>query len=431
MGQSLAEKVALLPADEQEAFFDEFPPELLVDDWEFWARPEQLRPEGNWSNWLCRCGRGWGKTHVGAKTVEEWARETPGIRIALVAPTAADARDVMIEGDSGILSVARSDFMPRFNPSKRKVTWPNGSVAIYYSAEKPARLRGPQHHKAWCDELCAWEREEETWDMLQMGLRLGDNPQAVITTTPKPTETLLAIQDDSATHLTIGSTYDNQSNLAPKFLDTIKKKYEGTRLGEQELHAKVLNDKPGALWKRHMISDNRVKGHPDLVRIVVAIDPAVTSDPKSDETGIVAVGKGVDGLAYVLKDLSGKLKPREWASRAVNYFEEKNADKIVAEVNNGGDLVGEMVQIISPAAFDSGFKKVTASKGKITRAEPIAALYEQGRVKHVGNFGTLEDQMCDYEPENYSTSPDRMDALVWALHELMLEEESGLGIRFL
>lgn len=362
--------------------------------------------------WLVLAGRGFGKTRTGAEWIR-WKVETAQARrVALVARTAPDARDVMIEGESGILSISPPWFRPKYEPSKRRLTWPNGAMATAFSAQEPDLLRGPQHDAAWCDEVAAWEHAD-AFDMLMFGLRLGDNPQVVATTTPRPVKLIRDLLTDRYTHVTRGSTYDNVINLAPAFKEQIIAKYEGTRLGRQELYAEVLDDVPGALWKRGMFNTRRAA--PDLARVVVAIDPAVSSGEESAETGIVVAGKGVDGLYYVLDDRSCRLSPDGWARRAVTAFDEYKADRLIAEVNNGGDMVQAVLKTIRPQL---PFRAVHASRGKAIRAEPIAALYEQGRVFHVKPLDTLEDQLCNWTPESGEKSPDRMDALVWALTEL-------------
>ena len=389
--------------------------EALLYDWRFWARPNQVPPPGDWRTWLVLAGRGFGKTRTGAEWVREQVEQGQCSRMALVAPTAADARDVMVEGESGILAISPPWFRPLYEPSKRRLTWPNGAIATTYSADEPDRLRGPQHDGAWADELAAW-KYSETWDMLMFGLRLGADPRAVVTTTPKPVRLIRELLAAATTVVTRGSTYENADNLAPAFFEKIISKYEGTRLGRQELHAEVLDDVPGALWARKMLDDLRRLAAPDLVRVVVAVDPAVTSEEGSDETGIVVAGKGADGHGYVLEDLSGRFSPDAWARRAVDAYQERQADRVIAEVNNGGDLVETIVRTVDARV---SYKGVHASRGKQTRAEPVAALYEQGRIHHVGSLEDLEDQMCTWLPG--MKSPDRMDALVWALTELMLD----------
>lgn len=337
-----------------------------------------------------------------------------------MAPTAADVRDVMVEGESGILATAPPWFRPKYEPSKRRLTWPNGAQATTFSADEPERFRGPQHDRVWGDEAGAW-RYPEAFDQLMLGLRLrdarGGPPRCLVTTTPRPTPLIRRLIVDPTTHLTRGSTFDNRAHLAAAYLDQIIRRYEGTRLGRQELYAEVLDDTPGALWKRDSIDARRVQRAPELRRVVVAIDPAVTSGQGSDETGIVVAGLGVDGHGYVLADLSQKASPDAWARAACKAYADHDADRIVAEVNNGGDLVETVLRTVDPRA---AYRAVHASRGKQTRAEPIAALYEQGRVHHVGSLPYLEDQLCTWDPSADSKSPDRLDALVWALSELML-----------
>lgn len=375
-------------------------------------------------------GRGFGKTRTGA----EWAREqlkAGASRLGLIAPTASDARDVMVEGESGLLAVCWAGDKtyageplgrPQYEPSKRRLTWANGAIATLFSAEEPERLRGPQHDRLWCDELAAWKYLRETWDMAMFGLRLGDNPRTCITTTPKPLPLVREIAKDRRTVITRGSTFDNAGNLAPTFLQAIKDKYEGTRLGRQELNAEILDDLPGALWQRDAIDKGRVRQAPEMQRIVVAVDPSGTKgeSDEGDEIGIVVAGKGVDGRGYVLADRTCKLSPDGWGRRAVAAYTEFKADRIVAERNFGGAMVEHVIKTIDRNA---AYKEVTASRGKVARAEPVAALYEQGRVSHVGSFSELEDQMCQIDASGFigEGSPDRADALVWALTELMID----------
>jgi phage terminase large subunit-like protein len=359
-----------------------------------------------------KAGRGWGKTRTGAEWVRSISR--PGARIALVGPTAADVRDVMIEGESGILAVCDTENVPVYEPSKRRLTWPNGAIATAYSAEEPDRLRGPQHTHAWCDEAAAWARPD-TWDMAMMGLRLGDHPQVVVTTTPRNVPLMRTIQASPGLIVTRGRTLDNAANLAPSFLTGLMARYKGTRLGRQELEGEDLNDNPDALWQRDAIDGTRVREAPDPRRVVVAVDPAVTAKDDSDETGIVVAAIGVDGRGYVLADRSGRYKPDEWARVAMRAFDEFKADRIVAEGNQGGDMVAH---VLRTAWADAPIRIVHASRGKVARAEPVAALYEQGRVSHVGAFPLLEDQLTGWSPGG--PSPDRLDALVWALTELFL-----------
>lgn len=402
----------------------------LFHDWRFTARTEQIAPDGDWQVWAYIAGRGAGKTRSGA----EWVREKVKAgcsRIALIAPTAGDARDVMVEGDSGILSVCWSGDKdhkgnttgrPIYEPSKRRLTWANGAMATTYSADEPDRLRGPQHDAGWCDEIAAWNYGQEAWDMFMFGLRLGSAPQAMVTTTPRPIPLLRQIMASANTVITRGSTYANRANLAASFLDKIVTRYEGTRLGRQELLGEMLDDVPGALWTRDMIDaakrDVRI---PDLRRVVVAVDPSGTrgQSDEGDSIGIVVAGQGVDGIGYVLADRTCKLSPDGWGRRAVDAYREFKADRIVAERNFGGAMVEHVIRTVDRSV---PYKEVTAARGKIIRAEPIAALYEQGRVRHAPGLTDLEDQLCAMTSDGYlgDGSPDRADALVWALSELAL-----------
>lgn len=390
------------------------------------ARDNQKPPEWAWQVWLILAGRGWGKTRTGAEQVQSWAESGLHRRIALVGPTAADVRDVMVEGETGILKVSEFRMRPVYEPSKRRLTWPNGVIATTFSAEDADQLRGPQHHKAWCDEIASW-KYPETWDMLMFGLRLGQSPQVVATTTPKPIRVISDLMKDEGktVHVTRGNTYENQRNLAQSFIDKIVSKYEGTRLGRQELYAEVLDDVPGALWTLAMIEAAYVHDRPEMERIVVAIDPAVTSTETSDECGIVVAGRAMKDKVphgYVLADYSCKASPTEWARKAVAAYHEYKADRIVAEVNNGGDLVELTLRMVD-GGRDVPFTKVHASRGKRIRAEPVSALYEQGRMHHVGRFPQLEDQMRLFNPETYEGSPDRLDAMVWSFTNLIVEEQ--------
>ena len=420
-----SDEATRLAAEIDDAPLPEDDAQAVLDDWRVWARPSQLPPPGDWRVWLLLAGRGFGKTRSGAEWVRGLAESGAARRIALVAPTARDARLVMVEGESGLLAIAPAEARPTFEPSKRQLTWPNGAIATLFSADEPDRLRGPQFDAAWCDELAAW-RYPEAWDMLMMALRLGQNPRVVVTTTPKPVKLIRALLAAPDCVVTRGGTQENANNLAPGFLAAILKQYEGTRLGRQELDAELLEDMPGALWSRDAIERARVEEAPALRRVVVAIDPAASAGDESDETGIVVAALGQDGHGYVLDDLSGRYSPHDWASRAIEAYRTHRADRIVAEVNNGGAMVEATLRV-----FDAGvsYKPVHASRGKLARAEPVAALYEQGRIHHVGAFPALEDQMCAFTggPLAHLASPDRVDALVWALSELMLNSaEPGL-----
>jgi predicted phage terminase large subunit-like protein len=414
-----------LPPADREWFFNGLTArakEALLYDWSFWAREKQLLPPGDWRNWLIMAGRGFGKTRTGAETVRTWAESGKVGRMALVARTASDVRDVLVEGESGILSVCPRRYRPTYNPSKRRLTWPNGCLATLYSADEPDLLRGPQHEKAWSDEVASW-RYPEAWDMLQFGLRLGDNPQNVLTTTPRPTKLMKEIRDDPATVLTIGTTYENRANLAPAFFSQIVRKYEGTRLGQQELLAKLLEDNPDALWRQSLIDQHRWivdRKLPDMVRIVVAIDPAITDAETSSETGMIVVGRDAKNHGYVLEDLSFRGTPDEWGAAAVRAYFKHDADRIVAETNQGGQMVEQVIRTVAKTIGKPvSYRGVRASRGKLTRAEPVSALYEQGLVHHVGLFPELEDQMTSWTPGE--VSPDRMDALVWGVHEMFIE----------
>lgn len=388
--------------------------------WEFWARPEQLLPGGDWSTWLILAGRGFGKTRSGAEATR-WAVESGGYsRLTLAGATASDVRDIMIEGESGLMAVSRPGFMPVYEPSKSRVTWPNGAVATLRSADEPDRFRGVQSDFIWADELAAW-RYPDSWDQLQLGHRLGADPIAVVTTTPRPTALIKEIAKSPSTRITRGSTYDNKANLAPKFFRDTVAKYEGTRLGRQELHAEILDDSPGALWKRANLDEHRISpaSLPALRHIVVGIDPAVEDGENACDTGIVVVGLGENGHAYVLGDESVHDTPAKWAEAAVVAFQRHGANKVVAEINNGGKLVGLAIKNVildgRPAGPRVPVAEVRASVGKATRAEPVAMLYEQGRVHHVGTLAKLEDELCQWDPTATKKSPDRLDALVWAV----------------
>ena len=388
---------------------------------------------GDWTTWLLLAGRGWGKTRVGAEDVGWYGQRNAGSRIAIVAATIADARDTCVEGESGLLAVIPSMCVETWNRSLGELILTNGTRYKLFSGEEPERLRGPQHHRAWCDEMAAW-RQPETWDQVQFGLRLGTNPQAVVTTTPKPTPLIRALMKRTGTIVTRGSTFDNAANLSASALINLRERYEGTRLGRQELEAELLIDVPGALWTVDMLDGARAKlgddplrpvfnGAPvDLKRVVVAVDPSGTKgDGKGDDIGIVVAGLGEDGRGYVLADLTCQLSPDGWARRVIEAAAMYKADRIVAERNFGGAMVEA---VIRSADKNASFKEVTASRGKVARAEPIAALYEQGKVSHVGAFPALEDQMTSMTAAGYigANSPDRADALVWALSELLIDQ---------
>lgn len=457
----------------------------LLYKWSFWARENQIEPlteDKPWTYWLLLAGRGFGKTRTGAEWINKRVEEGKAKRIALVAATAADVRKTMVEGESGILAKAPPWNKPIFEPSKLQITWPNGAIAQMFSAEEPERLRGPQCDTFWADELCAWKKLQETWDMLMFGFRLGRHPQGCITTTPKPVpllKELVAMEKEGLSKVVKGSTNENRGNLAESFIRNTIKKYEGTRLGRQELDAVILEDMPGALWKRpdidrvrkpctagsikpfletdpdtglvklkegmawnelqHQAKSIMAACGEDLTRLIVAVDPNASSGEDNDETGISVEGKGVSGQGYVLADVSIHGTPNEWASTAVLLHDLFQADRIIGEANNGGNMVEHTIASAAKFLKIQGFRPtdyvviqlVHASRGKVTRAEPVSALYEQGRVSHVGSLPVLEDQMClfttDWDRKAMGYSPDRVDSLVWGLTHLFLEA-SDTGI---
>ena len=424
--RSLAESMSWLNADERTeliASLTEHEADDLLHDWRFWARPSQLPPPDPWRTWAYVAGRGAGKTRAGAEWVH--ARMMAGCRrLAMVAPTSADARDVMVEGESGVLAVAHRYGVPlRYEPSKRRVTWPNGGVAFTYSAEEPDRLRGPQHEAAYCDELAAWERGEDTWSNLLFGLRLGPDPRVLATTTPRPIKLLRELLAQPSTAITRSTTYENLANLSPAYRDVIAR-WEGTRLGRQELEGELLDDVDGALWSLATIDTHRLAAVPagiDLSRIVVGVDPPATST--GAECGIVVVARGSDGRGYVLDDRSRRGSPNEWANAVVACFDTWEADAVVIEVNQGGDMATNTLKTVRRTL---PIREVHASRGKATRAQPVAALYEQGRVSHVGSFPALEDQMTQWVPGD--ESPDRLDAAVYAVTETVVDRPRKLRV---
>lgn len=392
----------------------------LLDDWAFWARPDQIAPEGEWTTWLVLGGRGAGKTRAGAEWIRGLVTRGEASRIALIGETFGDVREVMIDGPSGVCALG--GVRPRYETSRKRLLWPNGAVAQAFSASEPESLRGPQFDAAWADEIGKWRYTEAAWDMLQFGLRLGERPRQVVTTTPRPAPILKRLLADETCAVTRASTYANRANLANAFFRSVIARYEGTRLGRQELDAELIEDNPDALWSRETIDRTRVRRSPELVRIVVAVDPPATSGPGADECGIVVAGVTGDGHAYVLDDRSmGGLTPLTWASRAAKAFRDHEADRIVAESNQGGEMVSTIMRQVMPTA---PLRMVRATRGKRVRAEPVAALYERGLVSHVGALARLEDQMCDFVA-GVGKSPDRVDALVWALTDLMLDAEAG------
>jgi len=376
--------------------------------WSIQARPKQAMPTMPFFVWLILAGRGFGKTRTGAETVRQWVKSCPMVNI--VGATADDARDIMIEGESGILAICPNDERPTYVSSKRRLEWKNGAVSLIFTADEPERLRGKQHMKIWADELAAW-RYDEAWAQTMFGLRLGDNPQAIVTTTPRPTKIIRELADDTRNIVTVGTTYENRENLAKGFFDYVIKKYEGTTLGKQELLAQILSDNPAALWKRSDIDASRVIKSPDLDRVVVGVDPSATSG--GDEAGIITCGKAGEHY-YTLSDDSIQGSPKTWATAAVTAYHRHKANCIVAEDNNGGEMVEAVIMQVDPSVI---VKRVHASRGKATRAEPVAAISEQGRDHHVGQFAALEDELCLWMPGD--ASPNRLDAKVWAITELL------------
>jgi phage terminase large subunit-like protein len=393
----------------------------LYTNWLKTARAKQIAPNSEFYIWLILAGRGWGKTRTGAQDIATYALRHSNTNCAVVAPTHGDLRRVCFGGPSGLLSIipkecfAKSRDYKGYSSSTSEIRLFNGSKISGFAAQEPDRLRGPQFHRAWCDELAAW-RYPEAFDQLMFGLRLGENPQCVITTTPKPTKIIKELIERKDCHVTSGSTFENEANLAESALAMLKDRYEGTTLGRQELYAEVVDNFEGALWNSDTIEETRLNDDTEreLTNIIVAIDPAVTANANSDETGIIVVGKDINNEYYVLEDLSGKYSADKWGRIAIKAYYEWEADRVVAEVNNGGDLVERLLRNID---IDIPYRSVHATRGKLVRAEPIAALYEQKRVHHVGYYPELESQMCTYTGD-IKTSPDRLDALVWGLSEL-------------
>jgi phage terminase large subunit-like protein len=407
---------------------------LWLGDWQFWARDDQLPPAGDWTTWLMIGGRGAGKTRAGA----EWLRrlalgdgpaQPPLGRLALVGESFADVRDVMVEGVSGLLGVHGKTDRPQWQPSNRRLTWPNGAIAQVFSAEDPESLRGPQFEAAWCDEIGKWRYARETWDMLQFGLRLGRQPRCLATTTPRPTPLLRALLADPDTAVSRARTRDNAFNLAPAFLAAMARSYGGTRLGRQELDGEMISERADALWTRDMLEATRTRQAPPLARICVAIDPPASSGRHADACGLVVAGITADGLVHVLRDATlARARPAEWATAAAALYQRFEADVVVVEVNQGGEMASAVLREVDAAL---PVVAVRATRGKYLRAEPVAALYAQGRVRHVGALPELEDEMCDFGPGGLSSgrSPDRLDALVWAITHLALGTRAKPRVR--
>ena len=420
---------------DQQAFLDDLSShDLQALPWlfDFWALPHQIVPEGDWRTWVIMGGRGAGKMRAGSEWVRSMVEGDMPLdagrarRVALVGETFDQVRDIMVFGDSGIIACSPPDRKPHWNATKRRLEWENGAVAEAHSASSPEGLRGPQFDAAWVDELAKWKKPDEAWDMLQFGLRLGDLPQQVVTTTPKNVEVLKQILDNTSTVTTTAPTEANRAYLAKNFLEEVRARYGGTRQGRQELDGELLEDADGALWNTRMLESGRTDEMPVFDRIVVAVDPAVSSGKASDACGIVVVGAELKGprqdwRATVIEDATVEgCSPAQWAEAVIAAYERHGADKVVAEVNQGGDLVETLIRQVDPLV---AFGKLHASRGKVARAEPVAALYEQGRVFHYGDLGKLEDQMCQMTSTGFvgRGSPDRVDALVWAVSELMVQ----------
>jgi len=427
---SQLELLALQPDSVKQALLDNLSDDEILDlmhDVTVVGRPKQIVPDGDWSTLLVLPGRGFGKTWMGSHWVNLMAKEYPGCKIGLIGETVADVRDTMIQGESGIVTLAHPKHMPVYTPSKRRIDWPNGSSALTFSGEEPKQLRGPQFHFSLVDELAKMRYQSEVWDMLSYCMRLGEHPRVLITTTPRPTTLIKELYKDPDVVVIEGSTFENRA-LPKRFLDQLRKKHDGTRLGQQELYGKILEDNPNAMFMYDDINENRVEKAPtNMNRVVIAVDPAVTSNENSDETGITICGAiGMD-QGYVLGDVSIKASPNEWAKAAVAAYYDYGADCMVGEVNNGGDMIEALIRNVDPLV---NYHSVRATRGKAIRAEPIAALYEQGRIHHVGAFEILEDQMISFDPSlgNNQKSPDRMDSLVWALTELFGQELNEVRI---
>jgi phage terminase large subunit-like protein len=403
--------------------------EQLLCDWNLWARPDQEPPPGDWIVWLILAGRGAGKTRAGAEAVRRWSWSFPFVN--LIGPTADDVRDVMVLGESGILACCRHEERPRFLASAGRLEWPNGALSQIFSAEEPDRLRGKQHMKLWCDELAAWRRPD-AFDQAMLGLRLGPKPQMIVTTTPRPTRIVKALVADKDTIVTRGSTFDNREHLARAFLRRIARRYEGRAIGRQELFAEIVEETPGALWTRALIERQRVApeaGPTEFAEVVVAIDPPARSGAKADECGLVVAARAGDGRIYVLADLTSQGdSPAGWAARVGAAYRGFGANRVVAEINNGGEMVTEVLRQAEPHL---PVRTVTATRGKFLRAEPIAAAYERGLVFHAGVFPKLEDQLCALTPgfdRRSGPSPDRADALVWAVADLLALDRPSAGM---
>lgn len=396
----------------------------LVYDWKSWARADQLPPKGDWDGWLMLAGRGWGKTRSAAEVVRDEAESGRSKRIGLVAETSADGKDVIVNGESGIMACSPPWFRPVFISSgsggRPKLTWPNGAIASLYDAREPDQLRGPQHDFILFDELAKYRYAEAVFDQAMFGLRLGNHPRWVAATTPRPIALIKRLINQKGVIVTRGKSSENFANLAASYQTNVIQRYRGTRLGRQELDAEILEDVPGALWSRRSLDEERVDRAPGFKRLIIGVDPATTSGETANETGIIVVGMSEENHAFVIEDWSARGTPDQWARKVVAAYRKHGADMVIAESNQGGEMVRMVLQSVEP---NIPVRLVHASRGKYVRAEPISALYEQGRVHHVGTLPTLEDQMIAFTPERAADrsdgiSPDRVDALVWALTDL-------------
>ena len=399
----------------------------LLYDWEFWGRPEQKPPPGDWIYWLILAGRGAGKTRSGAEAVRQWIKNFPFVN--LIGPTHDDVRDVMVLGESGLMAICPHPERPQFSRTSSRLIWPNGAVSQLFSAEEPDRLRGKQHMKLWLDEVAAWNYPD-AFEQALLGLRLGVKPQAVITTTPRPNKLIKQLVDDENAIVTRGSTFDNSHHLADAFLKRITARYQGRMIGRQELFAEIVEEAPGALWTRALIERQRLAASASAAhysQIVIGVDPPAKSGASADECGIVVVGKTPEGAIHVIADLTSQGEtPGEWAARVAAAFRRFKANRVVAEINNGGEMV---VEVLRQSDANLPVRKVTATRGKFLRAEPVATAYERGIVHHLGDFPKLEDQLCsltpDFDARVSGFSPDRADALVWAIADLIAPERAG------
>jgi phage terminase large subunit-like protein len=399
----------------------------LLYDWEFWSRPDQKPPPGDWIYWLILAGRGAGKTRAGAEAVREWIKGFPFVN--LVGPTHDDVRDVMVLGESGLMAICPAAERPQFSRNSARLVWPNGAVSQLFSAEEPDRLRGKQHMKLWLDEVAAWNYPD-AFEQALLGLRLGDKPQAVITTTPRPTKLIKRLVDDKDAIVTRGSTFDNSPHLAEAFLKRITARYQGRMIGRQELFAEIVEEAPGALWTRALIERQRLTAGASAAvysQIVIGVDPPAKSGASADECGIVVVGRTPEGAIHVIADLTSQGEtPGQWSARVGVAFRRFKANRVVAEINNGGEMV---VEVLRQSDANLPVRTVTATRGKFLRAEPVAAAYERGTVHHLGDFPKLEDQLCsltpDFDARVSGFSPDRADALVWAIADLIAPERAG------